>query len=237
MIRRPFALLIAVLAGAAQAQDSAQAQLIGAAGRLQLEETVDASGALDKHFLRDGQTLYRSRTVMRKDGGLVQVQEGHASQLGRVEWRAGRLSVFDAQGRPLWSQALPAPLCLPELFPEFIGAHWAQLQPGGAPLRCVTPIIKAKKLAPVQFQRLPDGADGSRIVELQPGSVGMRLFLSPTQLAFSADGKRLQNQRGQFEAPARRDGRASYLKGEATYTRSREAQAVSAALFAPPASP
>ena len=90
-------------------------------------------------------------------------------------------------------------------------------------MECVVPIIKAKKVAPVKFVRLPDSESGTRVVELLPGSFGMRFFLSPTQLTFSADGKRLLGQNGQFETTKDPAGSPSYLKGVGVVSVSREA--------------
>jgi hypothetical protein len=199
---------------------------------VRLEESLGPDGRLERRFSRDGQLLYRSVVVPRAEGFEVEVLGGHPAQLGRFSVSRGQLEVRDAAGRPLWAEPLAQPLCLPELLAEFVRAHWAQLTAGAPPLRCVTPIIKARKVAPVQWQRLPDAADGSRVVELQPGSLGMRLFLRPTRLTFSADGARLLSQRGQFEAPPSVEGRARYLKGELRFEAPRSAADWGRARFA-----
>jgi hypothetical protein len=210
-----------------------RATLVNDGAPVLLEEVQLADGRLERRFTRDSSVLYRTVLAVRNDGFELQVAEGHPSQLGRFTVRQGQIAVQGAQGEALWAEALSKPLCLPELAAEFVRAHWAQLARGAAPLACVTPIIKAKKLAPVQWVRLADQADGARVVELQPGSFGMRFFLSPTRYTFSSDGNRLLAQEGQFESPPATSGRARYLKGKATFTQSRVAADWPAARFAP----
>jgi hypothetical protein len=188
-----------------------------------LEEAALPDGKLERRFVRGTTVLYRTVTALQNDGFEVWVAQGHPSQLGRFTVKGQQLSVQNGQGEPLWTETLSRPLCLPELAAEFVRAHWAQLKRGSEPLACVTPIIKARKVAPVQWVRLPDGANGVRVVELQPGSLGMRLFLSPTRMTFSADGSRLLAHEGQFESTANPDGRARYLKGTASYSLTRVA--------------
>ncbi len=62
-----------------------------------------------------------------------------------------------------------------------------------------------------------------RVVELQRGSFGMRFFLSPTRLSFSADGTRLLAQSGQFETTKDPKSSPSYLKGDAVMDTPRQA--------------
>lgn len=188
-----------------------------------LEETALPDGRLERRYYRGTSVLYRTLTATRADGFEVWVAEGHPSQLGRFTVKGQQLTVLNGQGEPLWTETLSKPLCLPELAAEFVRAHWAQLTAGGQPLACVTPIIKARKVAPVQWVRLPDGPNGVRQVELQPGSLGMRFFLSPTRMTFSTDGSRLLAHEGQFESTANPDGRARYLKGTATFSLTRTA--------------
>lgn len=199
---------------------------------IQLTEVLGADGSLERRFTAAGLLLYRARVLPSATGFEVTVAAGHPAQLGRFVVDAGTLSAFDASGAPLWAQPLPERLCLPELFGEFVRAHWDRLVAGAEPLRCVTPILKARKVAPLQWRRLPDEADGRRVVEVAAGSLGMRLFMSPTRLTFSPDGSRLLAQAGQFEAPPRVDGRAGYLRGDASFTRSRESMAWPATRFA-----
>jgi hypothetical protein len=172
----------------------------------------------ERTFLRDGRVLYRSNTIY-QDGKLkVRISAGHPSQLGIVIATRGRIAVQTLDEIPLWAEMLNVPLCLPELTAEFVQAHWDVLTVNGAPLKCGAPIIKAKKVAPLQWQRLPDNADGTRVVELQPGSLGMRFFLRPTRFVFSADGSLLLSQEGQFESIPKAEGRATYLMGKVRYS-------------------
>ena len=68
-------------------------------------------------------------------------------------------------------------------------------------------------------------------MELRPGSLGMRLFMIPTRMTFSTDGTLVLAQQGQFEAPPRIDGRASYLRGAALFTQTRPTEAWPSAVF------
>lgn len=214
----------------------ARAEVTAEDQRVELVEQRLEGGALQRMFRAEGGvTLYRSVAGVLTDGLEVQVLVGHPSQRGSFRLQAGRLDVRDGEGKPLWSETLTEPLCLPELSGEFIRAHWDRLAPGAKPLRCVTPIIKAKKVAPLQWRRLADLPGGERVVEVGPGSFGMRFFVIPTRLTFSADGTRLLSQQGQFEAPLRTEGRARYLRGFGQFTQTRWLENWRASLFGPPA--
>lgn len=213
---------------------AARAEIDADGSRIELIEQSLDRGVMQRSFRNDaGSTLYRSITRAVPSGLEVQVLEGHPAQLGSFRLEAGRLEVRDAENRPLWSETLTQPLCLPELSGEFVRANWSRLSIGAPPLRCVTPIIKARKVAPLQWRRLPDLPDGKRVVEWGPGSLGMRLFMIPTRMTFSADGTRLLAQQGQFEAPPRVDGRAGYLRGSAVFTQARQADAWPTTAFGP----
>lgn len=202
---------------------AARADITADGERLELVEQALESGGLQRVFRSGaGTTLYRSITRALPDGFEVQVLEGHPAQLGSFQVVGRRLNVRNAQGQALWAEELTQPLCLPELSGEFVRANWNRLTVGSPPLGCVTPIIKARKVAPVQWRRLPDLPSGERVVELGPGSLGMRFFLTPTRFTFSADGALILAQQGQFEAPPRIDGRAAYLRGSAFYTQPRQ---------------
>jgi hypothetical protein len=212
----------------------ARAEITAGDSQIELLEQQLARGVLQRTYrTATGTTLYRSVTRAGPGRLEVQVLEGHASQRGSYRLEAGRLEVRDSEGQPLWAENLTQPLCLPELSGEFVRAHWNRLAPGSEPLRCVAPIIKARKVAPLQWRRLPDGPRGERIVELGPGSLGMRLFMIPTRMTFSADGTLLLAQKGQFEAPPRIDGRASYLRGAAVFTQARPTEAWPSGAFGP----
>lgn len=220
----------------AAASTAARAEITADGIRFELVEQQLDRGALQRSFrTATGTTLYRSVTRAGPGRLEVQVLEGHASQRGSYRLEAGRLEVRDSEGQPLWAENLTQPLCLPELSGEFVRAHWNRLALGSEPLRCVTPIIKARKVAPLQWRRLPDGPRGERIVELGPGSLGMRFFMIPTRMTFSPDGTLLLAQQGQFEAPPRIDGRASYLRGAAVFTQARLTEAWPSAAFGPAA--
>lgn len=198
-----------------------------------LTEQVDPTGNMEREFRRGTESLYRSRFQPFKQGFSLQVVAGHPSQLGTLRLERQQLSVVDGQGKHLWSEQLKKPLCLPEFIPEFIKAHWDRLAPGSEPLACGVPIIKARKVAPVEWVRLPDGPRGERLVELRPGSFGMRFFLSPTRLTFSADGSTLLAQEGQFDTTPDPNSSPRYLKGSATYSVTRQAQTWTVERFGP----
>lgn len=225
----PWALSLALLTGQVLAQPeilrptSATARVLANDTVITLTEQVDANGNIDREFRRGTETLYRSRLQAMPQGFTLQVIAGHPSQLGTLRLERQRLSVVDSQGQALWSEELSRPLCLPEFIPEFVRAHWDRLTPGRDPLACGAPIIKARKVAPVEWVRLPDGPRGERLVELRPGSFGMRFFLRPTRFTFSADGTTLLSQDGQFDATPDPKASPSYLKGTGTYTATRPA--------------
>lgn len=209
-----------------------RAELLADGQRVELVEQQLERGALQRTFRGDGgAVLYRSVARPLANGVEVLVLEGHPSQRGSFRLDSGRLEVRDAAGQPLWSETLTEPFCLPELSGEFVRAHWHRLVEGAEPLRCVTPIIKARKVAPLQWRRLANLPGGERVVEVGPGSFGMRFFVVPTRLTFSADGRRLLAQQGQFEAPPRTEGRAAYLRGSAQFTLSRPLDSWPANLF------
>ena len=224
--------LLAITPALATTPMAARAEITADGSRIELVEQQLDRGVLQRSFrTAAGTTMYRSVTRAAPGRLEVQVLEGHASQRGSYRLEAGRLEVRDADGRPLWTETLTQPLCLPELSGEFVRAHWNRLAVGSEPLRCVTPIIKARKVAPLQWRRLPDGPGGERVVELGPGSLGMRLFMIPTRMTFNPDGTLLLAQQGQFEAPPRIDGRASYLRGTAVFTQTRPTEAWPSAAF------
>ena len=215
--------------GPTNLQPSARAELIADGQVVEIAEKSLHDGALERSFRSAaGQTLYRSVVKTSPDAFDVRVVEGHPSQLGRLQVRAGRLDVWDATGKPQWSERLISPLCLPELSAQFIRAHWSSLQIDAKQLRCVTSIIKDDKVAPLEWLRLPDRPGGTSVVELGPGSFGIGFFVVATRLTFTADGAQLLSQQGQVEASPRVDGRATYLRGTACY-----AQARNVALLAP----
>ena len=232
--------LVACAAMSAAQTDSlrpatASAQVVAKDMVLTLTEQVDAMGQMEREFRRGTETLYRSRLQPLHQGFTLQVVAGHPSQMGTLRLERQRLSVVDGQGQPLWSEELSKPLCMPEFMPEFVRAHWDRLAPGREPLACGVPIIKARKVAPVVWVRLPDGPRGERLVELRPGSFGMRFFLKPTRLTFSADGATLLAQEGQFDTTPDPKASPSYVRGSASYTSIRQAQHWPLERFGPPA--
>lgn len=234
-------LYLSVLSGLPMAQAenlrtlTASAQVLSKDLTLTLTEQVDAAGNIDREFRRGMETVYRSRTQVSNRGFTLQVLSGHPSQMGTLRLDRQRLSVVDSQGKPLWSEELTQPLCMPEFIPEFVKAHWERLTPGSDALACGVPIIKARKVASVEWVRLPDGLRGERMVELRPGSFGMRFFLRPTRFTFSADGSTLLSQEGQFDTTPDTKASPSYVKGTGTYTTTRQAQSWPIERFGPAA--
>ncbi len=202
--------------------------------RIRLVDEWLPDGGIERRFTSGTQVLYRGRIQPTPTGLTATVAEGHPSQLGTLVLAGAQLTVTDAQGKPLWSETLNRPLCLPELHPEFIGAQWDRLAVGAEPLACGIPILKARKVARVQWERLPDGPGGERIVELQPGTLGMRLFLRPTRLTFSPDGQSLLAQSGQFESVRDPASGPRYLQGRLQFDRPRDARRWALTRFGPP---
>jgi hypothetical protein len=234
-------LFLSILSGLPMAQAenlrtlTASAQVQSKDVTFNLTEQVDAAGNIDREFRRGKETLYRSRTQISNRGFTLQVLAGHPSQMGTLRLERQRLSVVDSQGKPLWSEELTRPLCMPEFIPEFVKAHWERLTPGSDALACGVPIIKALKVAPVEWVRLPDGLRGERVVELRPGSLGMRFFLRPTRFTFSADGATLLIQEGQFDTTPDTKASPTYVKGSGKYTTTRQAQSWPLERFGPAA--
>lgn len=183
----------------------------------------------ERRFVRDDVTLYRSRLQPDRGVWLWTVDVAHPYQIGRVRMRQGVAEGLAVDGRVLWSGTTQRALCLPEMLPEVAVAYDAQIR--GGRFICMTPVPKAKKLAPLSIRRLGDGKDGRRRYEVGPGSLGMRFFMDSTVLELSADGKTLLAQRGQFEA-ARKEAKFRYLMGEAVYASPRAVGALPAAFRA-----
>lgn len=200
-----------------------------------LTDRVVRDGVLERSFSRGDEALYRSVVALQARGFEVKVVEGHPSQLGSFIVSSGQLTVRDAAGTVLWREALQAPLCLPEVFAEFVRAHAAQIEAADG-FRCAAPIIKARKVAPLKWRRIKGGPDDARkVYEVSAGSLGMRFLVGATTLTFGADGSQMLGQSGHFEAPRSRTGRAAYLKGTARYAAGRPVPQWPAAVFAPAA--
>ena len=206
-------------------------------GKVEMTDQVYPDGRIERRYQRASTVLYQSMVRPTRNGFYAEITAGHAMQLGSFSVANGTLTVSDPQGSMLWTQALRAPICLPELSAEFVMAHWDDLVIDGPVVTCVVPIVKARKVAPVQWARLPDTANGERVVELQPGSFGMRFFLSPTRITFSSDGKRILTQSGQFETTDDPSGRPSYLDGYSVINTPREAAHWGKDLFGGAAAP
>jgi hypothetical protein len=182
--------------------------------RLRIVEVSTDPRNRERRFLRESEVLYRSRLNVDGESWLWSVDIAHPYQIGRIRIRAGRADGLNPDGSVLWSGRTPRALCLPELLPEVAVAYDAAIRKGG--FACMTPVPKAKKLAPLSIRRLADGKDGRRRYEVGPGSLGMRLFIDASVLEVTADGVALLAQRGQFEA-AWRAGRFRYIEGDAVY--------------------
>ena len=198
----------------------------------QVTDNLISSNALERNFTSGGKTLYATNVTIEPNVINISVVKAHASQLGRFKVSAGKLDVFDANGAPLWSEPLKARMCPPEMLGEFVRAHWAFLQIDSPAMNCLTPIIKAKKVAPLKVVRLADLPGGQRVVEFSAGSLGMRFFMTATQLVFSADGNSLLSHNGQFESSATIEGSPSYMRGQATYDKPKPIMAMPESLFA-----
>lgn len=198
----------------------------------QVTDNFSSSNTLQRTFTSGGKTLYASNLTIEPNAMDIHVVKAHSSQLGRFRVSKGKLDVFDANDVSLWSEPLKARMCPPEMLGEFVRAHWALLQTNSPAVNCLTPIIKAKKVAPLKVVRLADLFSGQRVVEFSAGSLGMRFFMTPTQLVFSADGNSLLSHNGQFESSATIEGTPSYMRGQATYDKPRAILVMPESLFA-----
>jgi hypothetical protein len=198
----------------------------------QVSDSVLSPSSLQRTFTAGSRSLYVSNVSIQPNTIDIHVVKAHPSQLGRFNVSSGKLNVFDSNGAPLWSEPLKARMCPPELLGEFVRAHWNLLQTTSPPLACLTPIIKAKKVAPLKAQRLKDLPGGQRVVEFSAGSLGMRFFMTPTRLVFAPDGNSLLSHNGQFESSATTVGSASYMRGQATYNKPREIIPLPESMFA-----
>jgi hypothetical protein len=188
--------------------------------------------SLQRTFSFGTKTLYESNVSIQSKAIDIHVVKAHPSQLGRFNVSLGMLYVFDANGAPLWSEPLKARMCPPELLGEFVRAHWDLLQTSSTPLACLTPIIKAKKVAPLKAVRLADLPGGQRVVEFSAGSLGMRFFMTSTRLTFSPDGNSLLSHNGQFESSTTTEGSPTYMRGQATYGNPRAIMPLPESMFA-----
>lgn len=179
-----------------------------------------------------GGQRYASRTVLGADRVVWTVGVGHPAQRATVEITAGEVIARDPSGRERWRAVPEAPLCLPELVADLAVQADARVSDEEG-LLCLAPIDKAKKLAPLRLRRLPDAEDGSRRYQLQPGSLGMRLFFSRQTLTVSPDGRRLLAADGQFEVARALDGRLRYVDGRLTFATPRELLQLPPALLGP----
>jgi hypothetical protein len=198
----------------------------------QVSDNLISPTSLQRTFTSGSKTLYESNVSIQPNTIDIHVVKAHPSQLGRFNVSSGQLKVFDANGAPLWSEPLKARMCPPELLGEFVRAHWNLLQTTSPPLACLTPIIKAKKVAPLKVVRLADLPSGQRVVEFSAGSLGMRFFMISTKLTFSPDGNTLLSHNGQFESSATIEGSASYLRGQGSYSKPRVIMPLPESIFA-----
>jgi hypothetical protein len=99
---------------------------------------------------QEGELVYQTSFSRHQDKLVQQVQLGHPSQLGLLELMQGQVVAYQPDGSISWQDQRQQPLCLPELFGEFIRLHRTTLFTG-ATIHCEGPILKAAKLAPFQM--------------------------------------------------------------------------------------
>ena len=193
----------------------------GEARGWRLEDTLTSSDAAVWRLQRrvvdaTGRVRYASVVHARPGEVAWSIETGHPAQRARIRITPGRVVALDADGRERWRAVPDAPICLPELMADLaVQADAAARTREG--LRCLVPIDKARKLAPLRLRRLADGPDGVRRYEVGPGSLGMRLFFGRQRMDISADGRRLLGVQGQLEVVERPDGRLRYLEGSVRY--------------------
>lgn len=206
-------------------------------GRWSLIDTTSPEGdgrwRVDRRVIDEsGVTRYASQTRLSPERVVWQVLQGHPAQPVVVEVTPGVVIARDARGQERWRATFDAPLCLPELVAELAVQLDAAVSSAEG-LRCLVPIDKAKKLAPLRLRRLADSASGERRYALGPGSLGMRLFFSEQRFTVSTDGARFLGAEGQFEIARSLDGRLRYLEGTLAYGSPRDLRSLPSVLLAP----
>jgi hypothetical protein len=158
---------------------------------------------------QQGELVYQTRFVRYQDKLVQEVLSGHPSQLGVLELMQNQVVAYQPDGTISWQDELQQPLCLPELFGEFIRLHRTVLL-AGTTVHCEGPILKAAKLAPFQLMLQQQTADRLTFV-VKPGSFGMWFFMNPIYLETDRQVQRIFRYQGVWPAPVGRDGKMQYL--------------------------
>lgn len=158
---------------------------------------------------QEGELVYQTSFSRHQDKLVQQVQLGHPSQLGLLELMQGQVVAYQPDGSISWQDQLQQPLCLPELFGEFIRLHRTTLLTGET-IHCEGPILKAAKLAPFQIMLQQQTTDRLTFV-VKPGSFGMWLFMDPVYLETDRQVRRIFRYQGVWPAPVGRSGKMQYL--------------------------
>lgn len=156
-------------------------------------------------------TLYEAKATWEPDFFEMHILQGHPSQMGSLKIDSRSVTAFDESGNLQWQdQRKPSDkLCIPELFSEFIRAHADTLQRGEA-IKCLGPVLKAKKLAPFEVS-FEGNKNGQHVYHIGPGSIGMWFFLNTIEIHFSSNMEYLTFYSGTTPAPVGIDQTMEYL--------------------------
>jgi hypothetical protein len=152
---------------------------------------------------------YASRMWLEKTKLTQHIQSGHPQQLGRLEINQGKVIAYSSSGKILWDNRYQRPICLPELFGEFIRLHHQPLI-AGKTILCDGPIIKAAKLAPFKVRLVKTSKD-RRTFEISPGSIGMHFFMNPIFLDTDLTVKRVYRYQGVLPLATSISGEIEYI--------------------------
>ncbi|ASD68194.1 hypothetical protein [Pseudoalteromonas piscicida] len=163
--------------------------------------------------------LYKAKATWQAERFELDIAKGHPSQLGKLLIVDDTVTAFDQSGELIWqdNKKDTDKLCLPELFGEFIKAHVEQLL-NGEKLKCLGPVLKAKKLAPFTVSYKGEKA-GKHRFQVGPGSLGMWLFMDSVDIYFNENLNRIVSYAGVTPAPVNKHKKMAYLEFQgALYT-------------------
>lgn len=154
--------------------------------------------------------LYNAQALWSNDSFSLLVTTGHEKQQGKIVIDNTSVKAFDKQATLLWEdQRSEQKVCLPELFGEFIRAHLQELK-NGKSIKCVGPIIKAKKLAPFKVY-LEEQSENELLIKIGPGSISMWFFMNDISIRMNASGTKVLAYDGLSPAPKTLNGKMAYL--------------------------
>ena len=161
--------------------------------------------------LKGDTALYQAQLDWSRNNIKLSVSKGHASQMGSLLITKKEVIARDVNGSLLWrDERADLPLCLPELFGEFALSYFDELKAGKS-IKCLGPILKAKKLAPFKFNLV--SSKGERhTIEVGPGSLGMMFFMDTIEFQLDLSVLQVTKFKGLSPAPMALVGKMRYLE-------------------------